>query len=160
MISFFPTARSLTINEKIQGVTTIALVTTISSAWGETDFAALQKSEVSFDPSVDFPGPLTIAAAAQNSGLNSRVVIIGNSSFASDLYFDQYGNGDLFINTVDWASGQQNMINLTAGRPISRQMRMPNSFTILLLAFAFIILIPGLVIAGGVTSWLMRRARG
>ncbi len=160
MISFFPAARSLTLNEKTTGVTTTALVTTISSAWGETDFTALQKSEISFDPTVDFPGPLTIAAAAQNSGLNGRVVIIGDSAFASDTYFDQYGNGDLFINTVDWASGQQNMINLTSGQPISRQMRMPNSFTILLLAFAFIILIPGLVVAGGITSWLMRRARG
>ena len=35
-----------------------------------------------------------------------------------------------------------------------------NSITILLLAFAFVISIPGLVIAGGVASWLVRRSRG
>ncbi len=85
---------------------------------------------------------------------------IGNSAFASDIYFDQYGNGDLFINSVDWAAGQTNMINLTSSQPISRQMRLPSSFTILLLAFVFVILIPGLVIAGGVASWLVRRSRG
>jgi ABC-type uncharacterized transport system involved in gliding motility auxiliary subunit len=160
LVSFFPTARSLTLNEKTMNVTATALVTTISSSWGETDFSALQNSEVSFDPSIDIPGPLTIAAAVQNSTTNGRIVIIGNSAYASDMYFDQYGNGDLFINSVDWAAGQQNMINLTSNQPISRQMRMPKSFTILLLAFVFIILIPGLVIAGGVASWLVRRSRG
>jgi hypothetical protein len=52
------------------------------------------------------------------------------------------------------------MINLTSNQPISRQMRMPNSFTILLLAFVFVILIPGVVLAGGIVSWLARRSRG
>ena len=42
------------------------------------------------------------------------------------------------------------MINLTSSQPISRQMRLPSSFTVLLLAFAFVILIPGLIIAAGV----------
>jgi ABC-type uncharacterized transport system involved in gliding motility auxiliary subunit len=88
------------------------------------------------------------------------VVVIGDSTFASDIYFDQYGNGDLFINAVDWAAGQGNMINLTSSQPISRQMRLPSSFTVLLLAFAFVILIPGLIIAAGVSSWLVRRSRG
>jgi ABC-type uncharacterized transport system involved in gliding motility auxiliary subunit len=88
------------------------------------------------------------------------VVVIGDSSFASDIYFDQYGNGDLFINAVDWAAGQGNMINLTSSQPINRTLRLPSSFTVLLLAFAFVILIPGLIIAAGVWSWLVRRSRG
>ena len=108
----------------------------------------MQNNQVAFDATIDFAGPLTIAAAAQNSTTNGRVVVIGDSSFASDIYFDQYGNGDLFINSVDWAAGQGNMINLTSSQPISRQMRLPSSFTILLLAFVFVILIPGLIIAG------------
>ena len=160
MVSFFPAARSLSLNDKVQNVQTTALVTTIDRSWGETDIAALQNNQVAFDPTVDIAGPLTIAAAAQNSTTNGRVVVIGDSAFASDIYFDQYGNGDLFINTVDWAAGQANMINLTSSQPISRQMRLPSSITILLLAFVFVILIPGLVIAGGVTSWLTRRSRG
>ncbi len=123
MVSFFPTARSLTINDKVQNVQTTALVKTVDRAWGETDFSALQSNQVTFDASVDFPGPLTIAAASQNSTTQGRVVVFGNSAFASDIYFDQYGNGILFINAVDWAAGQTNMINLTSSQPISRQMR-------------------------------------
>ncbi len=75
MVSFFPTARSLTINDKVQGVQTTALVKTVDRAWGETDFTALQNNQVTFDASVDFPGPLTIAAAAQNSTTQGRVVV-------------------------------------------------------------------------------------
>jgi ABC-type uncharacterized transport system involved in gliding motility auxiliary subunit len=160
MVSFFPTARSLTVNETLQDIKTTVLVKTVDRAWGETDYSELQNNQVTYNASVDFPGPLTIAAAAQNSATQGRVVVIGNSAFASDIYFDQYGNGDLFINAVDWAAGQTNMINLTSNQPVTRQMRLPNSFTILLLAFVFVILIPGLVIAGGVASWLVRRSRG
>ena len=160
LVSFFPTARSLTLKTSVQGVQTTGLVTTVDRAWGETDFAALQNNQVAFDAATDFAGPLTISAAAQNSTTNSRMVVIGDASFASDLYFDQYGNGDLFINSVDWAAGQGNIINLTSSQAVSRQMRLPNSFTILLLAFVFVILIPGLVIAAGVTTWAMRRKRG
>jgi ABC-type uncharacterized transport system involved in gliding motility auxiliary subunit len=160
LVSFFPTSRSLTLNQNIQSIQTTALVTTVDRAWGETDFTGLQNNQVTYDASADLPGPLTIAAAAQNSATQGRVVVIGNSAFASDIYFDQYGNGDLFINSVDWAAGQSNMINLTANQPVSRQMRLPSNLTILLLALVFIVLIPGLVIAGGVASWLVRRARG
>jgi len=160
MVSFFPTACSLTLKSNVQDVQTTALVTTINTSWGETDFTALQSNKVAFDSTIDFPGPLTVAAAAQNSTTNGKVVVVGDSTFASDIYFDQYGNGDFFINAVDWAAGQGNMINLTSSQPISRQMRLPNSLTILLLAFAFVILIPGLIIAGGVASWLVRRSRG
>jgi ABC-type uncharacterized transport system involved in gliding motility auxiliary subunit len=160
MVSFFPTARSLTINDQVQNVTTTALVKTVDSSWGETDFTALQNNQVSFNSSADLKGPLTIAAAAENSSSKGRVVVIGNSAFASDIYFDQYGNGDLFINSVDWAAGQADMINLTSSQPISRQMRLQSSFTIPLLVFFLVIFIPGAVIAGGVSSWLVRRSRG
>ena len=160
MVSFFPTACSLTLKSNIQNVQATALVTTINTSWGETDFTALQNNQVSFDAKIDFAGPLTVAAAAENSTTNGRVVVVGDSSFASDIYFDQYGNGNLFINAVDWAAGQGNMINLTSSQPISRQMRLTSSFTVLLLAFAFVNLIPGLIIAAGVSSWLVRRSRG
>jgi ABC-type uncharacterized transport system involved in gliding motility auxiliary subunit len=160
MGSFYPTARSLTLDTTLQDVQTTALVKTIDRSWGETDFAALQNNQVAFDASTDLAGPLTIAAVAENANTKGRVVVIGDSDFADDTYFDQYGNGDMFINSVDWAAAQEKMISLTAKQPITRQMRLLGQLTILLLAFAFVILIPGLIVAGGVASWLVRRSRG
>jgi ABC-type uncharacterized transport system involved in gliding motility auxiliary subunit len=160
LVSFFPTARSLTLDSTNPDVTTTALVKTVDSAWGETDFAALQNNQVSFDSKTDFPGPLTVVAASESSNGKGRVVVAGDSDFASDAYFDQYGNSDMFINSVDWAAGQENMISLTAKQTTTRTMKPLSSLTVVVLAFAFVILIPGLIVAGGISSWLVRRSRG
>ncbi|MGD0878317.1 MAG: GldG family protein, partial [Anaerolineales bacterium] len=57
MVSFFPTSCSLTLNSNIQNVQTTALITTINTSWGETNFTALQNNQVSFDAKTDFAGP-------------------------------------------------------------------------------------------------------
>ena len=89
----------------------------------------------------DFAGPTDNCSRRariplQMAGLSSLATL----DFASDLYFDQYGNGDLFIKTVDWAAGQGNIINLTSAQiRQSGKCACPiNPFTILLLAFVFV----------------------
>ena len=119
-----------------------------------------QSNQVTFDASKDLAGPLTIAAAATDSSTNGRLVVIGDSDFANDTYFDQYANSDMIANSVDWAAGQENIINLTAKQPISRTLNLPNSVLMVILAISSVCILPGLVLAGGVASWLMRRARG
>ncbi len=57
MVTFFPTARSLTLNENVPNVQTTGLVLTIDRSWGETDFVALQNNQASFDSAKDLPGP-------------------------------------------------------------------------------------------------------
>jgi len=160
VLPFFPTTRSLTLESTNQEVQTTSLVKTVSGAWGETDLSALQNKQVSFDASTDFAGPLTIAAAAEKPSGKGKVVVIGDSDFASDAYFDQYGNTDMFINSIDWAAGQESMISLTTKQAVTREMRPLTNTTVLLIAFAFIILVPGLILAGGIGSWLVRRSRG
>lgn len=160
LVTFFPDSSSLTLNPQNKDIQTTALVKTIENAWGETDFASLQSKQVTNDKGKDFAGPLTVAAAAENPSAKGKVVVFGDVQFANDTYFGQYGNSDLFINSVDWAAGQQNMISLTTKAPINRQMKPLTNLTVLVLAFAFVILIPGLVLAGGIASWIARRRRG
>ncbi len=160
LVCFFPTASSLTISSGNSEVEATALVKTVDRSWGETDFAALQSKQVSYQAGKDIPGPLTVAAAADNPNGKGKVVVFGDSDFASDAYFDQYGNSDMFINSVDWAAGQQAMISLTTKPAITRQMKPLTNVTVLLLAFAFVILIPGAILAAGITSWVMKRRRG
>jgi ABC-type uncharacterized transport system involved in gliding motility auxiliary subunit len=159
-VSFFPTARSLTELTAVANVQTTPLVVTSSQTWGETDFAALQNNQLSYDASIDLPGPLTVAMAAENSSTHGRIVVVGDADFASNTFFSQYANGDLFINSVDWGAQQENMINLTTKAPIARQLSFISNITMLFLTFSFACLIPGLVAAGGVASWLIRRSRG
>jgi len=164
LVSFYPTARSLSLvpGAAIQPVN---LVTTVSQAWGETDFAALEKAmqgngQIGFDPNIDFAGPLTLAMAAEDSTNGSRLIVFGDSDFASNKFFSQYANGDIFINAIDWAAGQEQLINLTTPSAISRTLNLPSSFWLLMIALSFLCILPGLVIAGGVISWLIRRSKG
>ncbi len=160
LISFYPTTRSLSIASNFPNQP-VALVATTNSAWGETDFASMQANgQVAFDPAVDVPGPLTLAVAAADTAKGSHIVVFGDSDFASNVFFSQYANGDMFINSIDWAAGQEQLINLTMPTAISHTMTLPSSFWLLIMAISFLCILPGLVIAGGVASWLIRRSRG
>ena len=160
LVSFYPTARSLTIATNAANQPT-ALVSTANSAWGETDFASMQANgQVAFDPAVDIPGPVTLAVAVADTAKKNHVVIFGDADFASNVYFNQYANGDMFINSIDWAAGQEQLINLSTPIAITRTLSLPSSFWLLIMSISFVIVLPGLVIAGGVISWLVRRSRG
>jgi ABC-type uncharacterized transport system involved in gliding motility auxiliary subunit len=50
------------------------------------------------EPEADTAEPETDDAAPEES----RLVVIGNSSFASDGLFEQQLNGDVFLNSVSW----------------------------------------------------------
>ena len=163
MFSFYPTARSLSVT---QGATIqpVALVATASAAWGETDFAALLKAmqgsgQIGFNSGSDIPGPMIIGMAAEDSQTNGKVAVFGDSDFATNKYFSQYANGDMLINSIDWAVGESN-ITLSAPTSITRTMSPVSGLVLALIALAFVIVLPGLVIAGGVASWLVRRSRG
>jgi ABC-type uncharacterized transport system involved in gliding motility auxiliary subunit len=159
LVSFYPTARSLSISSTATNKPT-ALVATASTAWGETNFASLTNGQYAFDPSADTPGPLTLAVAVNDTTTGSHLVVFGDSDFASNAFFGQYANGDTFINSVDWAAGQEQLISLSSPTAITRTLSLPGSGWLLVMALSFLCILPGLVIAGGVVSWLIRRSRG
>ena len=94
------------------------------------------------------------------SGSSSRVVVFGDAVFVSDKNFDFAGNGDIFINSVDWAAQQGNLINLTPHTPTTRTYNPPGQLQFILILIGSVIVIPGLVIAAGISNWLARRRRG
>ncbi len=161
IITFFPFSRSLELGEA-ENVSATPLVVTIDRAWGETDFSVLQDNTAAlqYDEGEDLAGPLTLAAAAENDSAKSRVVVFGNSTFAADKFFDSYGNGDFAINAVDWASEQENLINLTPKTPVTRMFKTPTNAQLVSIFLGAICLLPGLALVGGFVAWLNRRKRG
>ncbi|MBK9008858.1 MAG: hypothetical protein IPM31_17950 [Anaerolineae bacterium] len=73
---------------------------------------------------------------------------------------DQYGNGDLFANSVDWAAQQENLIELTPKQPVTRSFNPASQGRILFLMFIVAILMPGIFVVLGVMTWLQRRKQG
>lgn len=160
MITFFPIARSLTVSIGNTELQTSGLVYTIERAWGETDFDSIADNTFQYDAGADVGGPILIASAIENITTGARLVVFGNSSFASDTYVDQYGNADLIINSIDWAAKQDELLNLTVKTATTRSLLPISTFAWLMLGLLFILIIPGIIIAGGVISWLVRRAKG
>jgi len=159
LAAIMPQARSLTVGTPGEGFTATSLIQTSEQSWGETDFENLS-GEVQFDEGLDQPGPLTLAAAGDNLATNGRVVVFGNSIFASDEAFDAYGNGDIFINSVDWAAQQENLIQITPREPIQRSFNIPSQLQWIVILLGSIFILPGLVLLAGISSWIARRRRG
>ncbi len=159
MTSLFPTARSIQQGTAPSGVTITDLVKSSSASWGETDIEALKNNQYTFDQK-DLPGPVTLAVAAENSSNKSRVVVVGDADFASDGYYQNYANGDLMANIVDWAAGQENLLNLTPKQSVNRMLIPPKQTTIWLLFLGLIGVLPGAIVTGGIVTWAQRRKRG
>jgi ABC-type uncharacterized transport system involved in gliding motility auxiliary subunit len=159
-ITFFPVSRSITLASASVDIQQYPLVLTIDRAWGETDFESLIAGVYEYQADADNTGPITLAAALENTTSGGKLVVVGDSSFASDAFFDQYGNADLFINSVDWAAGEQDMISLTPKDATQRSLNPIQNVGWITLGLSFLCIIPGIIIAGGVISWIARRARG
>jgi ABC-type uncharacterized transport system involved in gliding motility auxiliary subunit len=163
MAALFPTARSVLASEGITGTTTTELVLTSDQAWGETDISSLEgggELTVAPDSGKDTLGPVPLVAVAQSTDRQRRVAVFGDADFANDANFTQFGNGDLLINTIDWASGQENLINLTPKDTVQRILVPPGRYTLGLILFGSVFLVPGAVLVAGIIVWIQRRKRG
>lgn len=138
----------------------VKLVTTSNNSWAETDMAALKNNQTQFDQGADTRGPITLAASAESNTVSTRVVVFGNSSFASDALISQYGNTDLFVNAIDWATGQEAQINLTPKANTQRVLVPPQQYAVGLILLVSVFAMPALIILAGVLVWLQRRRRG
>ncbi len=162
-VTIMPEARSLQLSKTPpESVSLTPLILTAQNSWGETDLASLQKNppQIAFDQNSDIAGPLTLAASGEDAATKARVVVFGNSAFATDRGFDAYANGDIFVNSVDWAVQEGNLINLTPHTPIARTFNPPSQVEFIAILLGGVIVIPGLIVAAGISNWLARRRRG
>jgi ABC-type uncharacterized transport system involved in gliding motility auxiliary subunit len=160
MVTVFPTARSIIASEPTDGSSETVLVRTLQQTWGETDFTAMENNSVSYNADQDSAGPLDIALVLENPQNSSRLIVFGDSDFASNSFFQKYGNGDLLINSIDWAAKQDNLINLTPKQTTKRTLIPPQNYILGLILLGFVFLLPGAVIVAGVSVWIRRRKRG
>ena len=159
-VTVMPSARSIDLGVVPEGITINPLVYTADNSWAEFSYEELISSEVAYTEGVDLPGPIQLAVAATNDINNARVVVIGDSDFASTNYYVQYGNGDFIINTIDWAAQQEGLISLTPKSTTQRYLASPSVLTMRLILLGVVILLPGIVIVAGISTWISRRRRG
>jgi ABC-type uncharacterized transport system involved in gliding motility auxiliary subunit len=153
-----PQARSINVGTVNENTVTTALIYTTDQSWGESEL--IDDETPVFDEATDTPGPLNLAAAGENTQTSGRVVVFGNSVFATDEAFDAYGNGNIFINSVDWAAEQEDLLNIPVRETTPRSFLPPTQGRFLLLVVMVVFVLPGMVVFMGVYSWYARRKRG
>ncbi|AFY48092.1 ABC-type uncharacterized transport system involved in gliding motility, auxiliary component [Nostoc sp. PCC 7524] len=108
------------------------------------------------------PTPTTTATPpteqkSEQSAKESRLVVIGNSDFATNNIFQQQLNGDVFLNSVTWLSQQdQQPLSIRPKEPKNRRITLSTSQANLLTVFSLAIL-PLLGFVAAVFMWWKRR---
>ena len=153
--TLFPTAHSLAV-ETVTDVTTDELVLTTSQSWAETGIEGLFNNEAEYDDS-DIPGPVPIAVAMENAATGARIVVIGDSDFATDNFITAYGNIDFAMSMVDWATQNENLINLSIAETTTRVLVPPTNATKLGIVLGGLVGIPLFIAAVGIIVGIQRK---
>lgn len=167
LLIIMPQARSVSILSQPEDVTLTPLIQTTPPlsnsiySWGEMEYTlAAEGTQVQYDEGVDLLGPLNMAVAAENTNTQARLVVMGNSIFIGGQNFDQYGNGNFFINSVDWASEQEDLIPYTQRTTTQRTFTPPSNVGRLMISLGTVCFLPGLILIMGLSTWLIRRRQG
>jgi ABC-type uncharacterized transport system involved in gliding motility auxiliary subunit len=182
--SFFPYARSVDLVEpKPEGVTLTILAKTSANSWAERQ---LDQKTAKFDKDKDKPGPIAIAAvalikatelpkeepltkqevtkpeekkapAAPEAQKEGRVAVFGDSDFASNRYYNLSGNGNLFLNTVNWLTEESDLISIQPKTSSPRTIQLTPSQGRLIF-FVSVLILPLIVLVLGISVWVRRRS--
>ena len=86
----------------------------------------------------------------------TRLVVIGDSDFATNGVVGIQGNRDMFLNIINWLAQQENLISIRAREPEDRRLTLTAGQQRRLNWLA-LLLVPGFVIGTGVYTWWRRR---
>ncbi len=157
VMTFFPLVRSVSPAEPpVSGISVEKLLNTNERSWGETN---IKSGEASFDEKTDLKGPVSLAVAAtKDLGENkkARLIVFGDSDFASNSYLGQQGNGNLFTNTVTWLAQDENFISIRPKNPEDRRLTMTEAQG-RLVSYVSLLLLPLGILLTGVSVWMKRR---
>lgn len=174
-----PLARSVGAVEAPAGVEVTVLLETSAEGWGERDLGNL--GAVARDASdLAGPVPLAVAVAAARRGADEiekgdldgaadgleaaeaptgpgwRLVVFGDSDFATNAQLANAGNPTLLANTMNWLVERPQLLGIGPKRPEQVRLSLTAS-QIRWVTFWVLLGLPGLAVAAGV--WMHHRRR-
>lgn len=91
-------------------------------------------------------------------GTRAKLVVIGNSTFATNGWFSQQLNGDLFLNSVEWlaSSEQEPTLSIRPRQQTDRRINLsPQQGG--LLGWLALAIVPGVALLAAIVTWWRRR---
>lgn len=180
--TFYPEARSVTPSKEMpEGVQVEVLASTSPNAWAETNMKLLDQGQAGFDEKEDITGPVSLAAISEidtakvlpkppenpsqdknnpegANGKKAYLIVAGDSNFADNTNFALSGNGDFFLNMVNFLAEEENLITIRPREKVGRPLIMTENQMRMLL-WTVLVLVPLLVVLTGLGVYRMRRAR-
>lgn len=94
-----------------------------------------------------------MAAEAEKEG---RFAVFGDSDFISNRYYNLSGNGNFFLNTINWLTQEADLISIQPQTSQPRTIHLTPSQGRLLF-FVSVIILPLIVLITGISVWVRRR---
>ncbi len=155
-MTFFPLARVVKSgpNAKPEESET-ELLKTSPESWAETN---MKEDKLKFDEGQDVRGPVSLGVAANKKvrEKDARLVVIGDSDFATNRFIGSQPNGDLFFNAINWLAQDEELISIRPKSAANRRVNLTRSQQNMLFWFT-VVLLPGAVIVAGAFIWWKRR---
>jgi ABC-type uncharacterized transport system involved in gliding motility auxiliary subunit len=154
-MTFFPMSRSVE-TTSAGGATAIDLLKTSEESWAETELGG--GAEIRLDEGKDKRGPITLGVAVTRSegDKEGRLVVIGDSDFASNQFVSVQRNGDLFMNSINWLAQDEDLISIRPKNPADRRVSMTEADQNQMF-WLTLVLMPLATIGSGVYIWWRRR---
>jgi gliding motility-associatede transport system auxiliary component len=138
------------------------IVSTSEDSWAERNLAKLDSDGAAALDDGDLKGPVSVmiagppALAGQQGEVKARLVVSGDTNFASNEFLDAGRNRDLFLNSANWLMGDVQAIAIrpNSSRP-SRFQLTSEEFHAIRSASLFVL--PELIAVLGVFTWWSRR---
>jgi len=159
------------------GLHVLLLALTANESWARVDGGTVPEGTPQFRREIDKPGPLPVgvmvtnaasagglsAGSGDQTGKVSRMIVFGDSDFASNLYLNLLGNKDLFMSSLGVLAEDQELIAVRH-KGLPRASLSPISLTAeqgrLLFGIA-VVVSPGCCTAVGfLVTWRRRRRAG
>jgi len=169
--TIYPLARSVDVIDPKPDAVQMSQVLgkTSDYAYAKKDFALKQKmtvKDIAFDPKKDKRGPIPLAALATLKAKTGpdgktlpegRIVAFGDADFASNRFYNYQGNGNLFMNALNWLTEEADLISIAPKTSNPRTIQLTPSQGKLVF-WVSVILLPLAVLAFGISIWVRRRA--
>ena len=137
----------------------VPLARTSPNSWAETN---MQGRVVSLSEKEDVKGPLPMAAAlspkkAPEEGKpHPAIVVIGNSTFVSNAFFNFPGNSDFFLHTAGWLAEERDLLSIAPKEPALHPFT-PNPTQERALIYIQVVFLPLMTFLTGIIVWRKRR---
>ncbi len=162
----FHVVRSVNASERI-GSEFVKIVFSSEDSWAERDLQGFYgEGRYQVDRGEDLGGPVPLALAGfvtneaegdETPPTRGRLMVFGDSDFASNQLFSVLKNRDLFLNSVQWLANNADAITIRPEALRASRFR-PTQAQMNRIRFLALFALPELIAFAGVLVWWRRRA--